>query len=117
MSDKPQSLAEYLGLTPTAAPDEGPHLVDITDPKEFGKAVMESREFRQYIVSGLTLGNLPGFTSILGRLMDHVMGKAPDRVEHTGKDGQPIETITEVRRVVVHNHHEDDDEDRPVITH
>jgi len=116
MSDKPQSLAEYLGLVPEA-PEEGPRLIDITDPKEFGKAVMESREFRQYIVSGLTLGNLPGFTSILGRLIDHVMGKAPDRVEHTGKDGQPIETITEVRRVVVHSSHEDDDEDRPVITH
>jgi hypothetical protein len=113
--DKPQSLAEYLGLVPEA-PDEGPRLVDITDPKEFGKAVMESYEFRQYIVSGLTLGNLPGFTSILGRLMDHVMGKAPDRVEHTGKDGQPIETVvTEVRRVIVRP--EDDEDDRPVITH
>lgn len=100
MPDEPKSLAELLGLAQPEPPAE-PSLVDITDAKAFGKAVMESREFRQYIVDGLRLGNLPGFSSILGRFMDHVLGKAPDRVEHTGKDGQPIETVTEIRRVLV----------------
>lgn len=116
---EPKSLAELLGLVqpqPDAPPEPNP--VDISDADAFCKAVVESRNFRQYIVSGLDLGNLPGFTSILGRVLDRVWGKAPERVEHTGKDGQPIETVTEVRRVIVHAHIGDEDrEDSPLITH
>lgn len=119
-----QSLAEFLGLDSPAPGREEPsaaRLEDIADPKAFALAVLNSREFRQYIVSGLALGNLPGFTSILGRLMD-VAGwpKASSRIEHTGKDGDPIETITEVRRVIVRAGAVadiDDDDERPVTTH
>lgn len=104
-SEKPQSLKEFLGVDYQIPDDPSsgsePRLVDITDPKEFGKAVLNSREFRQYIVSGLTLGNLPGFTSILKFYLEHTCGKSPDKLELTGKDGQPIEQITEVRRVIV----------------
>jgi hypothetical protein len=98
-----ESLADFLGTNLPDPPFEAHKLCleDITDSKAFALAVLDSREFRQYIVSGLTLGNLPGFASILGKLMDHAWGKPPERVEHTGKDGKPIETITEVRRVIV----------------
>jgi hypothetical protein len=104
-----ESLADYFGLNTdqTKIQDQqdnegssrGFCLEDIQDPRAFARAVLESREFRAYIVAGLTLGNLPGFTSILGRLMDIGGFKVADRIEHTGKDGDPI--ITEVRRVIV----------------
>lgn len=98
-----QTLADFLGTNQDPPPpDSRPRLEDIADSKAFALAVLDSREFRQYVVSGLTLGNLPGFATILGKLMDYGWGKPVDRVEHTGRDGQPIETVTEIRRVVVH---------------
>ncbi|MGH7948637.1 MAG: hypothetical protein ACREQF_05385 [Candidatus Binataceae bacterium] len=101
-----ESLAAFLGIAggeSLAAPacDGAPSAVaaiDCADAKAFAEAVLRSREFRAYIVCGLLEGTLP--PAILGRVMDHGWGKAPDRVEHTGKDGEPI--ITEVRRVIVH---------------
>jgi len=94
-----ESLADTLGLT-TKMPDDGrPRLEDITDAKAFAQAVLTSPEFRTYIVSKLTLGELP--PAVITRLMDYAWGKPAERVEHTGKDGQPIETITEVRRVII----------------
>lgn len=103
MPDEPfKSLAESLGLAPAFEPSETEKLVDISDGKAFATAVLDSRDFRQYVVDALKLGNVPGFSGILTRLMDHAWGKAPDKVEITGKDGQPIEQVTTVRRVVVH---------------
>jgi hypothetical protein len=67
--------------------------------KAFAEAILNSFEFRQYIISGLAAGDLA--PAVLTRLMDHGWGKPPERVEHTGKDGKPIESITEVRRVIV----------------
>lgn len=77
-------------------------LIDITDCREFAKAVLESRDFRQYIVDGLKRRDIPA--TLVLRLMDYAdgWGKPPERVEHTGKDGRPIETVTEVRRVVIY---------------
>jgi hypothetical protein len=102
MEKQPQSLAEYLGTAPPSieVPD-GPRLEDIAnDAVTFCKAVLNSREFRQYIVNGLVLGSVP--SAVMLRVMDMAgWQKPPERVEHTGKDGQPIETITEVRRVIV----------------
>ena len=72
--------------------------------KAFAEAVLTSEEFRLYIIEGLTNRDLP--PAVLCRLMDHGWGKAPDRVEHTGKDGEPI--VTEVRRVIVHKTEHDD---------
>jgi hypothetical protein len=103
--EKLQSLAEFLGTggAPVDAPEEVSQLVseDLTG-EDFAEAVLRSIEFRRYIVNTLTLGCIP--PAVLTRLMDMSRGwrKPADRVVHTGKDGQPIETITEVRRVVVH---------------
>ena len=78
-----------------------PRLEDIAgDAETFCKAVLNSYEFRQYIVHSLTLGSIPA--AVMIRIMDTAgWQKPPDRVEHTGKDGQPIETVTEVRRIVI----------------
>ena len=66
---------------------------------EFATLVLSSREFRTYVRSGLVLGDLP--PALITRLMDYGWGKPPERVEHTGKDGKPIEVVTEVRRTIV----------------
>lgn len=101
--EKFQSLAEYLGTAPAVGPADAaaraPQLEDISNAREFALAVLDSRDFRLYIVNCLTLGNIP--PAVLCRLMDYAWGKPADRVEHTGKDGQPIELISEVRRVIV----------------
>lgn len=102
-----QSLAEFLGMKDPVAPAEA-RLEDITDSKQFAVAVLDSREFRSYIVNGLILGTIP--SAIVTRMMDYGWGKPPDRVEHTGKDGNPIETVTEVRRTIVHVNVEAQDE-------
>lgn len=94
-----QSLAEYLKVEPTVPTNVGQRLEDITDAKAFAEAVLSSREFRCYIVNAIILGILP--SAITCRLMDYAWGKPLERIEHTGKDGQPIEVIAEVRRVVV----------------
>lgn len=111
-----QSLAEFLGTTPEAPASETQQLEDIAgDAKTFCEAVLNSFEFRQYIVHGLTLGSLP--PAILIRVMDMAgWQKPPERVEHTGRDGQPIETITEVRRVVVRVP-QDEQVEQPYVTH
>ncbi len=120
--EKYQSLADFLGVdnipkddlpesspVVSTAPPEPPLIslerVDIgkLSAHEFAEILVNSLEFRRYLVFGLTLGNLPGFTSILGRVLDHLWGKAPDKLELTGKDGQPFEVVTEVRRVIIRN--------------
>lgn len=97
-----ESLADFLGVPAAAgapAPASGgPRLEDITDSKAFALAVLDSPEFRSYIVNSLVLGELP--SAVLCRLMDYGWGKPTERVEHTGKDGQPIETIKIVRVVI-----------------
>ena len=93
-----KSLAEFLGVEdPKPEPEfdliECKHFT----AKEFCEAVVNSREFRQYIMNGIRLGDIP--PQIMGRIIDHGWGKPPDRVEHTGKDGSPI--VTEIRRVII----------------
>ena len=72
--------------------------------KEFALKMLSSPEFYTYIKTGIQYGTLP--SAIVCRLMDYGWGKPPERVEHTGKDGNPI--ITEVRRVVVSARAEED---------
>lgn len=122
MVSKPQTLAEYLGMSDEPIPQ--PLAVDleqIVDGKAFGLAVLNSVEFRAYILMGLRLGTLPGFTSILGRLIDHAVGIAPKKVEMTGANGEPIEHVVEVRRTIVRVEKRlDDDEEqalRPEAVH
>jgi hypothetical protein len=114
---EPTSLAEFLGASdPPSAPSEA-RLEDITDPRAFGEAILLSREFRSYILDGLRFGQTPGFSGILKFFLEHTLGKPPDKLELTGKDGAPIETVTEVRRVIVrrsmHDEQQPYDEDRP----
>lgn len=121
--EKYQSLADFLGVDnipkddasitpsePSLPPSSasGPPLVSLErvdigklTAREFAEILVNSIEFRRYLVFGLTLGNIPGFTSILGRVLDHLWGKAPDKLELTGQDGKPLEVVTEVRRVIV----------------
>lgn len=99
---KVQSLSEFLGtdLPPAEPSADTLRIEDITDAKAFADAVLSSYEFRQFIVNGLELGTLP--SAIVTRLMDHSSWGSPaKRLELTGRDGKPIEQITEVRRVVV----------------
>ena len=120
-----KSLGEHLGVIETKTPPvvaEGRSFLDTTtdnlSAKEFAALVVHSHEFKRYIVNGLTIGDIP--PAILCRLMDYAWGKPTERVEHTGKDGAPIETITEVRRVLVSMPErvasEDDDEDASPVT-
>lgn len=98
---KVQSLAEYLGTAPVSTESAAPRLEDIAgDAEAFCQAVLNSLEFRQYIVHGLTLGSIPA--AVMIRVMDMAgWQKPPERVEHTGKDGKAIELVSEVRRVIV----------------
>lgn len=79
--------------------------VKFDSAQEFAKALLESPEFYTYILEGLQKQSLPA--TIILRLMDYAegWGKPPDRVEHTGKNGEAI--VTEVRRVIVHTNHEE----------
>ncbi len=96
------SLAEYLGdekkqeksslLTLSKSFDE------VRTAKEFCQLVLESREFREYIVNSLTLGSLP--PAVITRMMDYAWGKPVELHEHTGKDGAPI-AVTKVVRVII----------------
>lgn len=76
-----ETLSEFLGVSiaPDAAAPE--RLEDITDAKAFGIAVMQSLEFRRYILIGLQIGTLPGFSSVLLFLLGHAAGKPVERVE------------------------------------
>lgn len=98
--DNPKSLAEFLGTAPAPAGEAPPRLEDITDPKAFAQAVLDSMEFRRYVVLGLTLGSLP--PAVLTRIMD-LAGwlAAPKRKEVSGPNGGPIETYKRIERVIV----------------
>lgn len=117
--ERVQSLADFLGAEDPLPEEKRPKtdyetLLDISDPMTFCRRIMETREFRQYIMDGFRAGDIPA--AIVGRIMDHVLGKPPERVEHTGKDGAPI--ITEVRRVIVRAESQEDEQSpRREVTH
>jgi hypothetical protein len=108
-----ESLADYLGLGPTPQDDPRSSEPTFQTAEEFSQAVLSSPEFFRYIINSLALGTLP--SGVLTRLMDYGWGKPPERVEHTGKNGQPIE-VTEVRRVIV-RHSPVVEEDEPQVDH
>lgn len=74
-------------------------LASTDNAADFAKALLTSLEFCEYITEGLRTRTIP--PTILLRLMDYAdgWGKPADRVEHTGKNGEPI---SEIRRVIVH---------------
>jgi len=53
--------------------------IDVTDPQEFCRLIVRSREFKQYVVNGFVLGDIP--SAIACRIMDHAWGKPVERVE------------------------------------
>lgn len=108
---KLKSLAEALGLP------EGESREDVVDPyveptsaAEFARNILRSAAYRLSILSRIADDKLPAAVEVL--LHHYAWGKPVERVEHTGKDGAPMETITEVRRTVVRVDH-DIDEPRP----
>lgn len=102
--DGPDPKGEELAeLTAESIADDAmseTEVIEALDAKGFSLTVLNSRRFRNYINHALTMGSLPAAVAM--RFMDYGWGKPPDRVEHTGKDGGAIESITEVRRVIVH---------------
>lgn len=93
-----ESLADFLGVADPTNKDEQPapseSLVEITDPSEFCRRVLNSREFRQYVLNGIVLGDIP--PAVLCRVIDHAWGKPAETVKHEGEV-----TITKVVREVV----------------
>lgn len=100
-----KSLAEHLGvIDPRAKPTADaplqvvePDILDLTGI-EFCQGIVDSREYRESILRRVLLDELA--PAVECRLLDMAWGKAPQRLEHTGKDGQPIE-ITRVERVII----------------
>lgn len=77
---KEMSLAEYLGIPDPRKPEEPPFpSPGKLTPKAFCQAILNSSEFRTYIMTGLVLRDLPPV--ILQRLMDQGWGKPTERIE------------------------------------
>lgn len=110
-----ESLADFLGLAGRPPMAEGQAPISAQerplDVRSFCRGILESEDYRQSILDRVKLGSLP--PAVECRMFDYAYGKPPDRVEHTGKDGKPIETVTEVRRVVVRVRSQDDEEQQP----
>lgn len=77
---QPQSLAEYLGIVDPRPENlrPNPSAVVKLSAKQFCEGIVESSEFRTYILNGITLGDLP--PQILLRIMDMAWGKPVERV-------------------------------------
>jgi hypothetical protein len=81
-----KSLAEHLGAVDPRPEHKRPQddfdaLIDVTEPVKFCKGIVESREFRQYILSGIVLGDLP--PAIMTRIIDHAWGKPVEQLHVT----------------------------------
>lgn len=103
---QPKSLADLLGVS---ADDAAPSLtdaVDVTDVESFGKLLVNSREFRTYLIDGLKFGNLPGFTQVLCRVLDKVWGapssqQAQTVVVYVPDNSRDVQQRDNVRRFFV----------------
>lgn len=98
-----KSLAEHLGIADTAPP-EPVDPTEMTDAdietmsvQDFCRGVLRSRDYRRSLLQRVRLGELP--SAIEALLYHYAEGKPVDRVEHTGKDGNPISLA--IRRVIV----------------
>ena len=79
--EKFKSLADTLGVSDQPGQPEPETRVPLEKltGKKFSQAVLNSIEFRTYILNSLTLGVLP--PQVLCRLMDHGWGKPVDYLE------------------------------------
>ena len=79
-----KTLAEHLGVI-DPRPEEKrdtrdfDNLVDVTDPKEFCRRILNTREWRQYVMNGIVLGDLP--PAVMTRILDHGWGKPVEHLE------------------------------------
>lgn len=96
-----KSLAEHLGIEdtrPEASPTEISDVdIENMSVQDFCRGVLRSREYRLSILQRVRSGDLPA--AIESLLYHYAEGKPVDRIEHTGKDGQPIAVA--IRRVIV----------------
>lgn len=81
-----KSLAEHLGMldaqpsvAPAPAEDSLARALDEKDPLRFAQAVLNSQEFKEYIVNSLKLGEIP--SGVLLRIMDYAWGRPIDKLE------------------------------------
>lgn len=117
-----QTLSDFLGLLPDPKPDP---MVDqaqhesapaaTVSIEERARTILESPEYFASVMRRINLGILP--PAIEARFYDYAYGKPAERVEHTGKNGQPIETITRIERVIVPAPTFEESDDVPVTTH
>lgn len=115
---KLKSLAEALGLPEGESSYEVDPYVEPTSAAEFARNILRSAAYRISILSRIADDKLPAAVEVL--LHHYAWGKPVERVEHTGKDGAPMETITEVRRTIVRVEAHDDEprhEPPPARTH
>lgn len=113
-----KTLAEHLGVIDPRPEDKQSgvdvdELLDITDPKKFCQRLVASREFKQFLVSGIVLGDIP--PAVVTRIMDHAWGKPLEQVEHTVKvplDGLSLDELKE-RVVMLQNVINQLETDRP----
>jgi len=81
-----KSLADFLDVQDPRTPEQLAQpepkvedVLDVADPKEFCEKILGSRQFRQYILNGIVIGDLP--SAIVTRMMDHGWGKPVERVQ------------------------------------
>lgn len=81
-----ESLADFLDV-PDPRPEQSPSrerdwssLADIAEPEQFCRAIVRTREFRQYLMNGIVLGDIP--QSLMLRILDLAgWQKPPERIE------------------------------------
>lgn len=75
----------------TAEPESNVH--------KFCSDIIDSPEFRRYIKEGIETNTLP--PTVASKIFEYAFGKPPDKVEVTGPDGKPIETVTKIIREII----------------
>lgn len=96
---EPKSLGELLGVPDPRPETERPvsdfdQLAGITDAQEFCQRILQTREWRQYVMNGIVLGDLP--SAVMCRIIDHAWGRVTERLEVSELstlDGMTVEQL------------------------
>lgn len=67
-------------------------------PETFCRALLESAQYREYLRDRILFKTLPPAIEVL--IYHYAFGKPVERVEHSGRDGKPIEITRIVREIV-----------------
>jgi hypothetical protein len=115
-----QSLAKFLGVQDPEKPNEPFGLPAETvelpaptadmDDSAFCRGVIASTQYRESLLRRLITDSLPSAVETM--LWERAHGRVAQRVEHTGKEGKPIE-----QRVVFYVPHNGRDEDFADVEH